>query len=141
MWSLATRSLNTYGPVPTGCVMTSGLFGATLTDAGEMIAELVWVSAAANGENWLFRKNCTCVSSTATTWSMPVFPPRTPGWLLNVVGLSSRSKLNLTAAALNGVPSENLTPERRVNVQLMPSDACCHVVAGSGWSLPVESMV
>src|SRR5712691_12053659 len=141
MWSPDTRSPNLYGPVPTGWVTTAAVFGATVTDAGEMIAVLVWLSAAANGASGVLSVNLTWLSSTTATLAMPVLPPRMPGWDRNVLGLSSRSMLNLTAAALNGVPSENLIPWRRVNVQLSPSLEGSHFVARRGWSTPLSLTV
>src|SRR5215467_141767 len=141
MWSPATRSEYLYGAVPTGWVILAGVFGATFTEAGEMIDEFVWVIAAAKGANGVWRTNWTCVASTATTWSMPVLPPRTPGTALKVFGSSRRSMLNLTACALNGVPSENLTPWRSVNVQVRPSLLVVQEVASRGFSAPLLSSV
>src|SRR5512133_26622 len=46
--------------------------------------------------------------------------------------LYQRSKLKQTAAALNGVPSWNLTPRRRKNVQVRPSLLVVQCVASLG---------
>src|SRR5262245_30000119 len=45
-----------------------------------------------------------------------------------------RSKLALTASALNGVPSWNLTSLRRRNVHSVPDGAMSHEVASQGWN-------
>jgi len=50
--------------------------------------------------------------------------------------LRSRSQLYLTAWALNGVPSENATPLRRVKTHVLPSLAAEMLVARSGIHLP-----
>src|SRR6266851_7504456 len=50
-------------------------------------------------------------------------------WFLSSL---QRSKLNLTASALKSVPSWNLTPFRRLNVQVRPSDEACHFSARAG---------
>jgi hypothetical protein len=47
-----------------------------------------------------------------------------------------RSKLNLTASALNGVPSWNFTSRRSLKVTLRPSFEGVHVSASHGVSLP-----
>src|SRR5260370_2322445 len=54
-------------------------------------------------------------------------------------GSISRSRLTLAAVASKAEPSENLTPVRRVNVQLIASGASCHAVARLGWTLPLWS--
>src|SRR5438067_13413364 len=46
--------------------------------------------------------------------------------------LYQRSKLKQTAAASNGVPSENLTPCLRANVQVLPSLLWSHFSASAG---------
>src|SRR5215831_17404458 len=52
------------------------------------------------------------------------------------LGSTIRSKLNLTAAALNGVPSWNLTSRRSLKVTLRPSAEVLHDSASHGWSFP-----
>jgi len=52
----------------------------------------------------------------------------------------NRSRLNLTASAVSGVPSVNFTPRRSLIVQLLPSFDCSHDSASHGWASPlVES--
>ena len=50
-----------------------------------------------------------------------------------------RSMLALTASALNGVPSWNVTPSRRFSVSVMPSSENVQSVARPGISAPDES--
>ena len=47
-------------------------------------------------------------------------------------GLSIRSKVYLTAAAFSGVPSENVTPLRSVNVYEVSLEFAVHFVASQG---------
>src|SRR5262249_48285232 len=49
------------------------------------------------------------------------------------VEVLARSRFALTAAALNGVLSWNVTPLRSVNVMLIPSGAIVYAVASCGW--------
>ena len=57
-----------------------------------------------------------------------------------VAGSWTRSKLNLTASALNGVPSWNLTSRRNVKRHFFASDgSTLHSVARPGTSLPGRS--
>ena len=73
------------------------------------MAALVCVKAATKGANGDLSLTVSVLSSVAVTVSMTL---STPGWVLKVAGLSRRSRPALAAAALKGVPSENLTPVR-----------------------------
>jgi hypothetical protein len=58
---------------------------------------------------------------------------RAPGF-----SLKARSMVNLTAWALKGVPSWNLTLGRSVKRSLV-GESTCQLVASRGWSLPCSS--
>ena len=54
--------------------------------------------------------------------------------------LYQRSKLKQTASALNGVPSWNVTPWRRLNVQDMPSGEASQLSASDGSTSEVPGL-
>ena len=54
--------------------------------------------------------------------------------------VNQRSKFAQTAVASSGVPSWNVTPSRRVNVQVLPSGVDVHSVARPGSSSVVPGL-
>ncbi len=52
-----------------------------------------------------------------------------------VGSLIARLNVYATSAAVSGTPSDHVTPERIVNVQVMPSSECVHDVARPGTGL------
>src|SRR3954467_14664919 len=81
-----------------------------------------------------------CEYSTRTVWSsITLQPAYGPSWVtapsLAVAGSAMVSKVNLTASALNGVPSWKAPSGRSLSVTDLPSGACSHAVARPGNSL------
>src|SRR5690348_4615984 len=109
MWSAATRSLNMNGPTHTG-------FCAKLPpDAsafGERIIPARSASCAVSGEYGAERCRTTVVAFGAET----VLIGEISLLRTEPVNVRYRSSVVLTAAALNGVPSLNLTPVRSLIV-------------------------
>src|SRR3954468_10284653 len=109
MWSPATRSLNMNGPTQTG-------FCANVPpDArafGDRIIPARSASCAVSGEYGDFRCKTTVVAFGAATELIgEISLARTDPF-----SVRSRSSVVFTAAALNAVPSLNLTPERTLIV-------------------------
>src|SRR6266540_1202468 len=135
--------LNLKGPVPTGFRPKSSPYLATA--AGE--------TGARPDEETLFRKlMCGRLKRTVTvessTMSVPSYGPSCPIAESDFVfGSAIRSKANLTAWALNGVPSWNPTPWRSLKVNdLAPSVVSQEVASpgsnlpGSGWTTRLSKM-
>src|SRR5689334_19463280 len=100
-----------YGPVPTGCLIWASVFGAFTPAVGDVMPAIGSASAAGSAGNALLRWITAVVSFGASTLWITV---KTLGSALYVFGLLIRSRLHFAAAALNGVPSLNLTPVRSV---------------------------
>ena len=81
---------------------------------------------------------------TSTVWSSTTSAPSSePARLAQRAGglpLSARSNVNFTAAALNGVPSWNFTPERSLN-RTRVGDITSYEVASRGRTCILSSRV
>src|SRR5260221_7432928 len=121
------------GPVPTSLVTPHSL-PAAFTASGETIPRYGFDAESRNGANAVLNFTTTVYSSTiCVSWYGPI--RLTPVCDL-VSGFTIRSKVNLTAAALNGVPSWNLTPCRSLNVYSVAVSLTLHSVASPGENLP-----
>src|SRR5262249_49846395 len=120
------------GPLPTGRVCTWSPLSRTAF--GETIESTPDAAAFRNGEYGVSKLTCTVYSSSTL---LAAYPPSGAGAppALNF-GSTMRSKLNLTASALNGVPSWNRTSRRSLNVTLRPSPDVLQDSASQGTSLP-----
>src|SRR5437899_9497517 len=76
----------------------------------------------------------TVLSSTTSVWSYG--PSWSCDWPALTAGSTTRSSVNLTASALNGVPSWNLTPFLSLNVYCIASGVTSHESASPGTNLP-----
>src|SRR5437016_11486100 len=76
----------------------------------------------------------TVLSSTTSVWSYG--PSWSCDWPALVAGSTTRSRVNLTASALNGVPSWNLTPFLSLKVYCLASGETSHESARPGTNLP-----
>src|SRR5919204_4412524 len=110
MWSPATRSLNVYGPTQIGLV--ANLSPSASSCFGDMIIPARSASCAVRGEygafRWITTVDAPDVSTVSTGESSLARVERG--------SVRCRSRDVLTAAALNGVPSLNLIPERSLIV-------------------------
>src|SRR6185295_6291659 len=131
-WSFATYSLIMNGPLPTGRVWTPSPLSRTAL--GETRDRTPDAAAFRNGEYGVSKVTWTENSSNTLEPAYPASAARAPP-ALNL-GSTMRSKLNLTASALNGVPSWNFTSRRSLKVTLRPSLAGVHDSASHGTSLP-----
>src|SRR5882757_3792916 len=103
MVSPVIHSLNFQAPVPTG--LMPKLTGSFCTAVGDGMLKYALATLPSSGENGAVSTNLTVFASmTVTSFSGPTH--EAVGVL--VLGSSTRSKANLTASALNGVPSWKL---------------------------------
>src|SRR5689334_2464426 len=98
------------GPLPAPAGALPRFVPAFCTAAGERIIPERSVSVASRGENAFLRLNCTCVASTAVTDATVESSLRRGDEGV----LRMRLILKTTASALNGVPSQKVTPLRSV---------------------------
>src|SRR5579885_241718 len=118
-WTRGTHSTNLNGPVPTG-LRANPLFPSFRTAAGETMLSnhglLRFVRAAANGSVQFTRTVYGSITSVDLYGPRKSIAPWDPS-----LGSMMVSNVNLTASAVNGVPSWNFTSRRSANVMLFPS--------------------
>src|SRR5574337_368228 len=113
--------------------MLVGVFPSLVAEVGERIDAIVVDRLGSRFGSGFLRWIATVVGLTASI-AFIALNPAPIGTL--TLPLTRRSSENATASALNGVPSWNLTPGRRLKVSVMPSLDVFHEVASSGPILP-----
>jgi hypothetical protein len=115
--SFGTPDSKTKGPVPTGCAPKLEPYFATA--AGDTGASATWVSESRNGANGAFSRMITVYCPTLLNRLTGPVILAAHGDLS--FGLRMRLNEKITARALKGVPSWNLTPCRRCKVTVFSS--------------------
>src|SRR5581483_3425915 len=116
------------GPLPTGMFPNDD--PAFFTAVGLTMPRNAWLAASRNGGYGLVKLTVTEYGLLTTDF---LYGPSRPIAKSDCsAGLSMRSRVNFTAAALSGVPSENLTPLRSVKVNEVAVLLTVHFVASHG---------
>src|SRR5574337_2101397 len=109
--------------------MLVGLLPSFVADVGDNTDAIVVDRLGSRFGSGFLRWTATVVGLTASIVFIALNPAPIGTLTLPLI---RRSRLKATASALNGVPSWNFTPGRRLKVSVMPSLEVLHEVASSG---------